>query len=169
MCDRLLERLHGLQEELASRTAALAEIGGPETLLHGDLWPINIFVIPTGQGLQARLIDWDQAAVGPGSYDLSTLLIRFPSNHRHWILELYGEAVASAGWRLPGIEELNYLFETAEWARYVNLLIWPAIAVSRDNPPYALEQLADVERWFIDWKPVLPQPSPAPEAQPVAA
>jgi hypothetical protein len=168
LCERLLERLHGLQDQLPTRAAALAELGGPETLLHGDLWPINIFVIPTPQGLQARLIDWDQVSVGPASYDLSTLLIRFPATHRHWILGLYREAVARAGWHLPGIEVLNFLFETAEFARYANLLVWPAIAVGRDNPPYALEQLAEVERWFIGWKPVLPQLSPAPAAQPAA-
>lgn len=167
--DRLLERLHGLQAQVPSRGAALAEMGGPETLLHGDLWPINTFVIPTSQGPQARLIDWDQVAVGPASYDLSTFLIRFPASHRHWILGLYRQAVARAGWRLPGTDDLNLLFETAEFARYVNLLVWPAIAVGRDNPPYALEQLEEVERWFLAWKPVLPQPAEFRVAQPVIA
>jgi len=167
--DRLLTRLERLQEEVPARGAALADMGGPETLLHGDLWPVNTFVVPTAQGLQARLIDWDQVALGPASYDLSTFLIRFPANHRHWILGLYREAVACAGWRLPGADDLNFLLETAEFARYVNLLVWPAIAVGRDNPAYALEQLAEVERWFIAWKPVLPQRTEDLEKQPVAS
>ncbi len=166
---RLLERLEHLREEAPARAAALAEMGGPETLLHGDLWPVNTFAIPTAQGIQARLIDWDQVGAGPASYDLSTFLIRFPANHRLWILDLYRRAVARAGWRLPAIHDLNLLFETAEFARYVNLLVWPAIAVSRDNPAYALEQLAEVERWFIDWKQVISKPAQTLVAGPIAA
>src|SRR6266542_6642908 len=76
--DRLLGRLYKLRDALPQRAQALAELGGPETLLHGDLWAINVFVIPTANGLHARLIDWDHAAVGPASYDLSTFLLRFP-------------------------------------------------------------------------------------------
>ena len=44
--DRLLERLHKLRDQLPDRAQALADGGGPETLLHGDLWAINVFVIP---------------------------------------------------------------------------------------------------------------------------
>src|SRR5947208_105171 len=66
--DRLLARLHKLRNELQPRADALAELGGPETLLHGDLWAINVFVSPTSKGLQARLIDWDHAAAGPATY-----------------------------------------------------------------------------------------------------
>src|SRR6266511_6452614 len=42
----LLKRLHKLLDELPQRAQALGEWGGPETLLHGDLWAINVFVIP---------------------------------------------------------------------------------------------------------------------------
>src|SRR6058998_4234765 len=66
---RLLGRLYDLREELPQRAEALEKLGGPETLLHGDLWAINIFVIPMSHGLHARLIDWDHVAVGPASYD----------------------------------------------------------------------------------------------------
>src|SRR5213078_1507398 len=102
---------------------ALAELGGPETLLHGDLWAINVFVLPTATGLQARLIDWDHAAVGPIIYDLSTFLLRFPANERPWILDSYRAAIAPAGWQLPGATDLNLMFETAELARFANRII----------------------------------------------
>src|SRR3989454_10556112 len=83
---RLLVRLYRLRDELPGRVQRLVTLGGPETLLHGDLWTTNTFVATTGDGLVARLIDWDHAAVGPASYDLSTFLYRFPRRERPWIL-----------------------------------------------------------------------------------
>ncbi|HEY6169563.1 MAG TPA: aminoglycoside phosphotransferase family protein [Verrucomicrobiae bacterium] len=154
--DRLLERLCKLREETAARVQALAELGGPDTLLHGDLWAINVFVIPTADGLRARLIDWDHAAVGPFTYDLSTFLMRFPAGHREWLLELYEDAVTRAGWCLPEPEALNFLFETHEFARFANRIIWPAIALATDHADWGVAALEEIEQWFEDLEPVLP-------------
>lgn len=74
--DHLVERVSRLLRELPARRKLLEALGGPETLLHGDLWPVNIFVCPGEGGPRSRLIDWDHAAVGPAAYDLSTLLLR---------------------------------------------------------------------------------------------
>jgi aminoglycoside/choline kinase family phosphotransferase len=153
---RLLERLDTLRHELPQRAEALAELGGPETLLHGDLWTTNTFVLPGPNGLRARLIDWDHAAVGPFSYDLSTFLLRFSHEHRPWILDAYRTAMAPAGWRLPGSKDLNLLFETAEYARFANSIIWPAIALLRERAQWALPALAEVAQWFEAWQPVFP-------------
>src|SRR6058998_2193220 len=73
--DRLLRRLYTIRSELPQREEVLKKWGGPETLLHGDLWTTNVFVMQSANGLRARLIDWDHAAVGPFSYDLSTFLL----------------------------------------------------------------------------------------------
>jgi len=154
--DRLLERLHKLRDELPQRAQTMAEWGGPETLLHGDLWAINIFVIPTVKGPRARLIDWDHAAVGPVTYDLSTLLLRFPAADRSWVFDLYQHAVAHADWQLPELEALNFLFETHEYARFANRIIWPAIALVQDRAEWGYEALAEIEEWFEQFAPVLP-------------
>jgi hypothetical protein len=153
--DRLLRRMYTLLAEESRRGQQLAEFGGSETLLHGDLWTPNTFVLATAQGLKARLIDWDHAAVGPASYDLSTFLLRFATQHRPWILDLYRENVASAGWHLPPLRELNQLFETAEYARCASCAIWPAIALVRERADWGFDQLAEVERWFEGFEPVL--------------
>src|SRR2546423_1316165 len=121
--DGVLARLHQLLDEQPYRAQVLAELGGPEVLLHGDLWTTNVLVCSTGNGLHARLIDWDRAGVGPISYDLSTFLYRFPPPARPWILDLYQEAVGRVGWRLPSALELNLLFDTAERARFADRLI----------------------------------------------
>jgi Ser/Thr protein kinase RdoA (MazF antagonist) len=166
LCDRLLRRLSRLQEETPERAQALADYGGPQTMLHGDLWTINVFILPAGGGAQARLIDWDRAAVGPMSYDLSTFLLRFGQPERARLLALYQEAVERAGWRLPGMRELNLLFETAELARYASRIIWPAIALTQDNADWGLAELGEVEKWFENLAPVL---SDQPEAKPQEA
>jgi hypothetical protein len=154
--ERLLERMHKLLDEQSYRAQAMAELGGPETLLHGDLWRENVFVSPTRNGLQVRLIDWDHAAVGPISYDLSTFLLRFPTHDRHWILACYQDAVCHLNWRLPASSDLNLLFDTAECARLANTIIWPAIAVLESQAAWAFDQLAAIEEWFEMLEPVLP-------------
>lgn len=155
--DRLLERMCRLLDEQPERTQMMIEFGGPETLLHGDLWTTNTFVIPVADGLRARLIDWDHAAVGPACYDLSTFLLRFPIRHRPWILDHYRECVARSGWRLPVTRYLNVLFDTAERARYANRVIWPALALLTDRSEWGFDALAEVEQWFEALQPVLPE------------
>src|SRR5437764_1331591 len=145
---RLLVRLCQLRDELPGRVQRLETLGGPETLLHGDLWTTNTFVATTGDGLVPPLIDWDHAAVGPASYDLSTFLYRFPRRERPWILEAYRRRAAGGGRFLPPDPELNLLFETAEAARYANRGIWPAAAILQQNAAWGWEQLTEVERWF---------------------
>jgi hypothetical protein len=157
--ERLMARLQALLDEESDRTRALEELGGPETLVHGDLWTKNVFVLEAGDRLQVRLIDWDHAAVARYSYDLSTFLIRFPSAQRPAILADYEEAVGGCGWRLPGTHALNGLFDTAERARIANRVIWPALALLRNDAPlrnWALEELREVSLWFDRLAPVLP-------------
>jgi aminoglycoside phosphotransferase (APT) family kinase protein len=155
LCDRLLARLAELLDEQASRAAAMGRHGGPETLLHGDLWPANVMVHENGPDARVRLIDWDHAAVGPVSYDLSTFLYRFPDRARASILRMYEEEVAPAGWHLPSVAELNVLFETAELGRIANRIIWPALAASEHDADWAYAELQEVERWFEQLAPAL--------------
>lgn len=148
VADRLLARLVALRDDTARRTQVFETAGGPDTLLHGDLWTINAFVRDTSRGLRACLVDWDRAGVGPFSYDLSTFLFRFPAAERPAIVDMYRTAVARAGWRLPDVQELELLFDTAEQARYANCVIWPVQALLDHQATWALPALAEVERWF---------------------
>ena len=152
---RLLGRLYRLRDELPGRMQMLEALGGPDTLLHGDLWTANALVATGSDGFTARLIDWDHAAVGPVSYDLSTFLYRFPRCERAWILEAYRRAMARGAWCLPRTRDLNVLFETAEYARYANRVIWPAAALLQEQGGWGWDQLAEVERWFDALEPAL--------------
>jgi hypothetical protein len=154
--DGLLERLYKLLDEQPYRAQVMAELGGPEVLLHGDLWTTNVLLCPTGNGLRARLIDWDHAGVGPISYDLSTFLYRFPPAARHWILDLYQDAVARVGWRLPSALELNLLFDTAEQARLANRVMWAALALWKDRVEWGFDELAAFAHYLDVVTPVLP-------------
>jgi hypothetical protein len=154
---RLLDRLRTLHRSIPLRAQLMRELGGPDTLLHGDLWTINTLVSHGSQGLEARLIDWDRAGVGPVAYDVSTFLYRFPADRRLWILSEYRNALNRVGWRLPAPADLNALFDTAECARYANRIIWPAAALVSDGAESGgHDELAQVLGWFESLEPVLP-------------
>jgi hypothetical protein len=154
--ERLLERMRTLRAEEGERTGAIAELGGPETLLHGDLWLDNVAVIRDGSDARVRLIDWDKAGPGPIGYDLSTFLSRFPAGEREWVLGLYEEIVAEAGWRLPARAEMNYLFTTFELARLANCVVWAALeATRRAEIEWALEELEMADDSLASLDPVL--------------
>jgi hypothetical protein len=154
--DGLLARLRRLLDEQPYRAQVMAELGGPDVLLHGDLWTTNVLFCSAGNGLRARLIDWDRTGVGPISYDLSTFLYRFPPPARHWILDLYQDAVGHVGWRLPSALDLNLLFDTAEQARLANRLIWAAIAVWPDHATWGFDEIAAFAHYLDVVTPVLP-------------
>jgi len=153
--DRLLDRLYPALTDAPRRAQVLKEAGGPDTLLHGDLWRANAFVTATGNGTRVRLIDWDHVGVGPFSYDLSTFLMRFSPAERPWLLSHYRQAVAVVGWRLPAERELNVLFETAEYARFAIRAAWAAMAWLHDGAEWVPVELAEIARWFEVWRPVL--------------
>jgi Ser/Thr protein kinase RdoA (MazF antagonist) len=152
---RLLDRLHGLREDAPRRIRIMEDAGGPDTVLHGDLWPKNVFVTMAGDAPRAALIDWDHVSVGPFSYDVSTFLYQSPAEERPGILERYRAAVARAGWRLPPDEELNLLFHTAEIARCANCILWPAIALLNDGAEWGASGLVEIARWFEALRPPL--------------
>ena len=154
--DALLERIDELQDEEAERARVMAASGGPETLLHGDLWPTNAVVVPDAEGVRVRLIDWDEAAAGPIGFDLATFLGRFDSSHRRWILDAYRQAVDRlAGWSLPDERELNVIFETAAYARLASLLVW-SVAAPDGTSGWLIERLGEMVQWLDEVNPVLP-------------
>jgi Phosphotransferase enzyme family len=169
----LLEKLERLADERDYRANKMAEFGGPDTLLHGDLWLDNLIVLSGSRarnGLAARgsavcLIDWDN--VGPGSfaYDLSTLVLRFPAEEQATVVSLYRAAAAANGIDVPADEDLHVPFATAESARLASIAIWPALTVADQGSQWASERLAEINEWFD-----LPRPLSAPgkRAEPLA-
>jgi hypothetical protein len=49
------------------------------------------------------------------------------------------------------------LFETAEFARLASCIIWPAVGLVQDRFNWGFDELASLDQWFEDWKPVLPE------------
>src|SRR5256714_5754373 len=99
--ERLLQCLYTLRDDAPRRVRVMEEAGGPDTLLHGDLWPKNVFVSMTPTGPRARLIDWDHVGVGPASYDVSTFLYQSAPDERPAVLRRYRAAVQRTRWRRP--------------------------------------------------------------------
>jgi hypothetical protein len=154
--DALLARMGELAQETSERVEVLAAVGGPETLLHGDLWPTNAIVRSNADGVHVRLIDWDEAAAGPSWFDVSTLLLRFGPSHRLWILDAYRRAVDRlADWDIPGDRDLNLIFETSAFARLASLLVWSVAAAADGDSDWLPERLTAMVEWLDAVKPVL--------------
>jgi thiamine kinase-like enzyme len=147
--------MYKLLDEGPDRARIVAELGGPETMLHGDLWRKNILVVSTETGSQIRLIDWDATGVGPLTYDLSTLLYRSPAEHRPWILDRYQQSVAPLGWRMPLTRDLNLMLETAEISRLANSLLWVCVAAIDTQAEWVFDNMAEIERWFEAVEPAI--------------
>jgi thiamine kinase-like enzyme len=154
--DRLLHRMKKLLDDKLKRTQMMKEFGGPDTFLHGDVDLNNIMVYPTELGPQVRLIDWEHVGVGPVSYDLSNLLVQFPSQDRQGILKLYQQAMEGYGQPWPSVSVWNHLFDTAECARLANSVIWPAIAAKEGHTEWAFDELSEIDGWFEKMQSVLP-------------
>jgi len=145
---RLRVRLERLADERDHRARALAELGGPDTLLHGDLWPKNTAVMADNGGRNVRLLDWDKVGPGSFSYDLSTLALRVPTRRRGAVIEIYRRAAAEHGMRLPSDSDLGLLFATAEYGRLANIAIWPALIAAEQRSAWAVRELAEIEQWL---------------------
>ena len=152
LCERLAARLRALELELPARAHALSAWGGPETLLHGDLWTTNAFVAADGR---ARFIDWDKAGVGPGAYDVSALLYQFAAAERPAVLAVYRAALDRLGVDLPGDDAFAAACESAEYARMCVRVVWPAAALRTGADDWAWAELETVDSWFEDLEPVL--------------
>jgi hypothetical protein len=155
LIDRLLERMWALRAEESGRVEAIVELGGPPTLLHGDLWLKNAAVVRSGGAVCVRLIDWDHAGLGPIGYDLSTFLAKLSADSRERVLALYGETVSGV-WELPSRDDLNYLFETFELARLACCVLWAAFAVT-DQPhaSWPMQELEEADQWLAALEAVL--------------
>jgi hypothetical protein len=152
----VLSRMHQLRDEASWRTELLKSSGGRPTLLHGDFGVKNAFVVHTDSGLQAKLIDWDHAGVGPVSYDLSTFLVQLPLNDRIRTLDSYTRLRNRCTDDALPYETWNQLFETHEFARLANCVVWACKAVNEGQSEWTFEELEKIDAWFEAWQPVLP-------------
>jgi Ser/Thr protein kinase RdoA (MazF antagonist) len=152
--DVLVERVELLRDQEPERAQALAACG-PDTLLHGDPWPENVIVPANGSG-GVRLIDWDEAAVGPAAFDLSTILLRFDGSYRPRVLAAYERALARLGGDgLPAADELEVAMRTAAEARLASLLVW-SIAAANGTADWLPERLTAMVDWLDAAGTVLP-------------
>jgi len=153
--DNVYDRLIQLRKEVPWRCEILKCEGGSHTLLHGDFSVKNAFVMQAKAGLVGKLIDWDHVGIGPASYDLSTFLMQLPIKDRIWTLDLYVQVRNQRCTNWPSYETWNLLFETNEYARLANSVIWPCRAAAEGQIAWALEELVNIGSWFDGMSPVL--------------
>jgi hypothetical protein len=156
VCTALFRWIERLEGQAPERAEVVASSSGPETLVHGDLWPTNIVITSAGDASRARLIDWDELGAGPIGFDLSTFLLRFDPPHREDILAVYRRTVRGmAGWHLPPAPALNSIFEAAAYARLLSLLTWSVAAAKAGPSDWLLERLEGIVGWLGEVAPVI--------------
>jgi len=152
---RIREALYVIRDDVPRRVRLMEQGAGPDTLLHGDLWPKNVFVTGIDGAMRAQLIDWDHVGAGPFTYDLSTFLYRAEPEDRTWIVRRYRDQVERAGWRLPANEELNVLLHTAEIARQAHCILFVAMALLYDKPDWGPQELIYWDQYLAALRPPL--------------
>jgi len=81
-----LDRIAGAHETAVERLAS-----EPSTLVHGELYPSNVLVVPGRDDIRVCPVDWETAGVGPGLVDLAALVTGWPSETADALAEAYRE------------------------------------------------------------------------------
>jgi serine/threonine protein kinase len=93
---RALARFDRLMARFDAAVAFL--VRQPRTLVHGDVFPDN-FLFQSGP--RVRLIDWEEAAVGLGAWDLARLLDGWGSDKPTFVAAYLAEFARRSGGRKP--------------------------------------------------------------------
>jgi len=101
--ERLLQCLYALRDDAPRRVRLMEEAGGPDTLLHGDLWPKNVFVSATPAGPRPGS-STGITSVWPGELRRLHLPLSVGARRAAGRLRRYREAVERKGWRFPTTE-----------------------------------------------------------------
>jgi thiamine kinase-like enzyme len=108
--------------------AALAAL--PPTLVHGELYPSNVLVIPAQQPVRVCPVDWEMAGIGPGLLDLAALVGGWGLAERDRLAAAYLDGVGATSGAAPCSQT-------------------PSIELARCRLHLALQWLG----WSPDWSP----------------
>jgi hypothetical protein len=86
------------------------------TLLHGDIFTHNLAVQP---GPRIRPLDWEQACIGWGAWDLARLLDGWESEERENLLDLYLHTIAG---RASGPFDREAFLRMLDWCELLSEL-----------------------------------------------
>jgi hypothetical protein len=91
------KRLRRLVDDLPARLAAVAELGLPDVLVHGDLHPGNV----RGDGTRRVIIDWGDSSVGHPAFDIMRLTETLDAGPASFLIDAWAQR-----WRetVPGCE-----------------------------------------------------------------
>ena len=87
-----LEGFEGVLDLLASL---------PRGLIHGELYPSNVLVVPEREPVAVYPVDWEMAGIGPALIDLAALVGGYPAAERGPLADAYLEGLVDAGGSAP--------------------------------------------------------------------
>lgn len=80
-----VERLAAVHPEVVRALGGL-----PDTLIHGDFYASNVLAARSGGRLRICPVDWERAAIGPGLFDLASLVAGWPPEGAGAMATAYG-------------------------------------------------------------------------------
>ena len=122
----------------------LAEIAdAPVTLIHADLHLDNVMFMPDGEGVAARIIDWQGSSCGPAVLDLAGFLaesleIEERRAHEVGLLRQYHESLDASAVGGYSFGQLFDDYRRALCVRVAGQVGWLARVI--DHPPSGREQ-----------------------------
>ena len=138
---------------LAPVFANTAPISGPQTLLHGDLYPSNIVVSNGAHGddeaaCSARLIDWDRAGIGPFLFDLAFIVGELAPEGRQLALSAYRESMEPHLTAWPTPQEWQQQFKRVRMGRIVRAIETYVGLFENGNGEYAIQKFEEALSWL---------------------
>jgi aminoglycoside phosphotransferase (APT) family kinase protein len=94
----------------------------PRTLVHGHFRPCNVLVSAQTDPVRICPVDWEQAAVGSGVYDLALLTDGFAPPQLDQLLIAYREEALAHGLDVPDFPQLRHAVDCFRLFIEVNLL-----------------------------------------------
>lgn len=97
---RIVDRIVSTYASAIGRLVAM-----PKTLIHGEFYPCNIVVRPTGRQVRVCPVDWEMAAYAPALMDLASLATGWNRRAQHALVRAYHSAMSDGAPRATVIRD----------------------------------------------------------------
>ncbi len=99
--------------------------GGPQQLVHGELYPSNVLVSTAGAAAEVWPVDWEMAGVGTPLLDLAALTEGWHGAEQDALVDAYLDEAGSAG-RWPDRDEVAAVLDCCRLHYALQWLGWSA-------------------------------------------
>jgi thiamine kinase-like enzyme len=137
---------------LVPEFATPGPIPGPQSLLHGDLYPSNIILMDSphqGENTTVvKLIDWDRAGVGPICFDLAFIMEKRTSQERDVAWSAYRDRMECHFETWPSDREWSEQLRRVRLGRIMRAVSTYVALAENGSGEYPVMKLQQVQGWL---------------------